>query len=247
MQNFRITVQYDGTRYQGWQRLAAGSEGRTIQGRLEGVLCRLTGERVAVVGASRTDAGAHAAAQVANFRTRAELTAEAVLSAFGRYLPADIIVTAVEETDLRFHARYLARSKLYVYRICNRPFPDVLRRGYALHVAAPLDVEAMRASGRLLVGEHDFRAFTSAKLSRKSTLRTLLSFELDAKEGRLDLLYEGDGFLYNMIRIITGTLMEVGAGGRAADDVARVLDCRVRAEAGPTVSAHGLCLLAVRY
>ena len=247
MRNFRITVQYDGTRYQGWQRLASGGETRSIQGRLEAVLSRLAGERVALIGASRTDAGAHAEGQVANFHTAAPLSPDAILDSLGRFLPSDIVVSDVAEVDERFHARYLARSKLYVYRVCNRPFPDVLRRGFVLHVPAPLDVEAMRAAGRTLVGTHDFLAFSSVKAGRKSTVRTLVSFEIRDDRGRLDLLFEGDGFLHNMIRIITGTLLEGGAGDRDPADAARALASRVRAEAGATAPAHGLCLLEVRY
>ena len=247
MRNFRITVQYDGTRYQGWQRLASGGETRSIQGRLEAVLSRLTGERIALIGASRTDAGAHAEGQVANFHTAAPLSPDAILDSLGRFLPSDIVVSDVAEVDARFHARYLARSKLYVYRVCNRPFPDVLRRGFTLHVPGPLDVEAMRRAGRALEGTHDFVAFSSLKAGRKSTVRTLISFDIVAEDGRLDLMYEGDGFLYNGIRIITGTLLEVGSGARAAEDVPRALESLSRAEAGPTAPAHGLCLLEVRY
>jgi tRNA pseudouridine38-40 synthase len=247
VRNLRLTVQYDGTRYQGWQRLGSGGESRTIQGRLEAVLGRLTGERIAVIGASRTDAGAHAEGQVANFHTASQLSAGAILEALGKYLPSDIVVSGVDEAEPRFHARYLARSKLYVYRVCNRRVPDVLRRGFALHVPSPLDVGGMRHAGSLLVGKHDFLAFSSVKGGRKSTARTLLSLDLVERDGRLDFLFEGDGFLYNMIRIITGTLLEVGAGARNAGDVARVLASRSRAEAGPTAPAHGLCLLEVRY
>ncbi len=247
MRNLRLTVQYDGTRYQGWQRLGSGAATRTIQGRLEAVLARLTGERIAVIGASRTDAGAHAEGQVANFHTASPLPPDAILEAFGRYLPADIVVSGVEEAEPRFHARYLARSKLYVYRVCNRPVPDVLRRSFALHVPSPLDIEAMRRAGALLTGEHDFVGFSSLKAGKRSTVRTLFSFAIVERDGRIDVLFEGDGFLYNMIRIIMGTLLEVGAGARPADDVARALASRSRADAGPTAPAHGLCLLEVRY
>ncbi len=247
MRNLRITDQYDGSRYQGWQRLGAGSEARTIQGRLEAVLGRLSGERIAVIGASRTDAGAHAEGQVANFHTASPLPAEEILEALGRYLPSDIVVSAIAEVDPRFHARYLARSKLYVYRLCNRRSPDVLRRGFTLHVPHPLDVEAMRRAGSLLAGEHDFVPFSSVKAGRKSTVRNLISLDIVESGGRIDLLFEGDGFLYNMIRIMTGTLLEVGAGARPAEDVARVLASGSRAEAGATAPAHGLCLLEVRY
>jgi tRNA pseudouridine38-40 synthase len=247
MRNFRMTIQYDGARYQGWQRLARGSEARTIQGRLETVLGRLAGEPVAIVGASRTDAGVHAVGQVANFRTAAPVDADSVLEALGRYLPDDIVVTDVAEVDERFHARYRAKSKVYVYRVCNRRFADVLARAYELHVPAPLDAAAMGTAGRSLLGEHDFRSFTALKSTTKSTVRNLMAFEITVHDGKLALRFEGDGFLYNMIRIITGTLLEVGAGMRPPAQVAAALRLMDRGEAGPAAPPHGLCLEEVRY
>ncbi len=249
MRNLKLVIRYDGTRYLGWQRQREEDprKPRTIQGKLEELLSRLTGERVAVIGACRTDAGAHAAGQVANFHTTSPLPHDELLAYFARYLPEDIAVVSVEEAAPRFHARYLAKRKRYAYRICTTPYPEVFRRRYMLHDPAPLDPEAMRAAAGLLIGEHDFRSFTSLKSKEKSTVRVLHALKIEDQEGGVELLYEGDGFLYNMIRIITGTLLEVGHGRFKPQDFERILELRDRSAAGPMAPALGLCLLEVLY
>ena len=243
--NIRLTVQYDGGRYLGWQRL--GKEERTIQGKLEQVLCRVAEEPISVVGASRTDAGVHAEAQVANFLTSGRLAPVEVLDACHRYLPEDIVVTAADEADPRFHARYLARSKTYRYRLCNRPRHDVFLRRYALHVPEPLDLEAVREAAALLVGRKDFRSFAGPRSKAKSTVRTVSGVEVLDEDGIVDLLFRGDGFLTHMVRIMTGTLLEVGLGRRKPQEVAEILAAGQRPNAGPTAPPHGLCLVRVEY
>ena len=164
-----------------------------------------------------------------------------------RYLPEDIAVTAADQVDARFHARYRARRKRYVYRIWTAPYPQVFRRRYCLHLPEPLDLEAMRRAAGLLVGERDFRSFTTSKSKVKSTVRTLHALELVAREGWLELLFEGDGFLHNMARILTGTLLEVGAGRLPAEAMAAILMKGERSAAGPLAPPQGLCLLEVLY
>jgi tRNA pseudouridine38-40 synthase len=249
MRNLKLLLQYDGSRYLGWQRQREENpeHPRTIQGRLEQVLSRLAGERVTVIGASRTDAGVHAEAQVANFHTTAPLAPAEVLAYCARYLPSDIAVCSVAEAEPRFHARYLARRKRYVYRIWTRPYADVFHRRFSLQVAQPPDPAAMRRAAAFLVGEHDFRSFTSMKSKTKSPERTLFALEVLEGDGTLELAFEADAFLPHMIRIITGTLLEVGAGRLDPLAMGPILEARDRSAAGPLAPACGLCLTAVLY
>jgi tRNA pseudouridine38-40 synthase len=245
MRNIRLLLQYDGTRYFGWQR--QGEEQRTIQGRLEAVLSRMSGEALQIIGAGRTDAGAHALGQVANFHTASPLPVQGIRDYCNRHLPEDIVVLAAEEADPRFHARYRARAKRYHYRICNRLVRDVFSRRYAWHVPEPLDLGAMRRAAALLVGEHDFRSFTSLKSKHKSAVRRLTALEAESQEGEATLRFEADGFLYNMARILTGTLVEVGLGRLAPERVGEILAARDRSLAGPMAPPHGLFLVEVLY
>ena len=243
--NIRITVQYDGRRYLGWQRQRSSE--RTIQGKLEGVLSRMAGEEITVIGASRTDAGAHAKGQVANFHTRCVLPADAIISYCYEYLPQDIVVTDCAEVDEQFHARYQASGKVYRYRIWNRPLHDVFLRHTALHVAMRLDLAAMGRALDSLVGTHDFGSFTSLKSKKKSTVRTFVDARIEERDGVVDLFFYGDAFLMHMVRILAGTLIEVGHRTVGLSDVQALLAARDRSHAGPTVDAHGLCLMEIRY
>ena len=249
MRNLKIVVQYDGSRYLGWQRQKEEDpeRPRTIQGKLEQVLSRMTGESIEVIGACRTDAGVHAEAQVANFRTSSTLTLQEVRAYCTRYLPEDIAVTAADQVDARFHARYRARRKRYVYRIWTAPHPHVFRRRYCLHLPEALDLAAMRRAAALLTGEHDFLSFTSSKSRTKSTVRTLHALEVREQEGWVELAFEGDGFLHNMARILTGTLLEVGGSRLEAEAVGGILEACERSAAGPLAPPQGLCLLEVLY
>jgi tRNA pseudouridine38-40 synthase len=249
MHNLKMILQYDGSRYLGWQRQREEDpeRPRTIQGKMEQVLSRMSGERIRVIGASRTDAGVHAEAQVANFHTSSPLDAGEVLTYCARYLPSDIAVRSVEEVDPRFHARYLALRKRYLYRLWTRTYPDVFRRKFTLHVPEPLDVTAMRQAAAMLVGERDFRSFTSMKSKTKSPVRTLFALELQEGPATLELAFEGDAFLPHMIRIMTGTLLEVGGGRLDPQAVPAILEARDRGVAGPLAPAHGLCLREILY
>jgi tRNA pseudouridine38-40 synthase len=249
MRNIKLVVQYDGSRYLGWQRQKEEDPDRprTIQGKLEQVLSRMTGEAVQVVGACRTDAGVHAEGQVANFLTSCTLSLQELLAYCSRYLPEDIAVVAADQADARFHARYRARRKRYVYRIWTAPHPHVFRRRYCLHLPGALDLPGMRRAAAQLTGEHDFRAFTTLKSRTKSTVRTLHALEVREEDCFVELGFEGDGFLHNMARILTGTLLEVGAGRLPAEAVSGILQAGERSAAGPLAPPQGLCLREVLF
>lgn len=247
MRNFKITLQYEGTRYQGWQR--QDSTGNTVQGKLEAILGKMTGtETVQVDGSGRTDAGVHAYGQAASFKLDTDRTPEAVMAYLNQYLPEDIGVIAIEEMPERFHCRLHARGKTYRYRIWNSTLPPVFERRYVYEYAQPLDIEAMRRAAALLVGTHDFKAFTSAKKGKKSTVRTIEELRIEAAgEREIHLTYRGDGFLYHMVRILTGTLIEVGSGMRSPDEIPEILASGMRERAGALAPAKGLALMEVRY
>jgi tRNA pseudouridine38-40 synthase len=249
MRNLKLVVQYDGGRYLGWQRQKEEDpeRPRTIQGKLEQVLSRMTGQPVELIGACRTDAGVHAEAQVASFTTASTLSLQEVLAYLARYLPEDIAVTAADQVDARFHARFRARRKRYVYRIWTAPYPHVFRRRYCLHLPEALDLQAMRRAAALLTGKHDFRSFTTLKSKTKSTARTLHALEVRDQDGWVELHFEADGFLHNMARILTGTLLEVGAGRLQPEAMTGILEARERAAAGPLAPPQGLCLREVLF
>lgn len=247
MKNFKIIIQYEGTRYQGWQR--QDSTGNTIQGKFEAVLAKMTGlDFVQVDGSGRTDAGVHALGQVANFKINTKMSAQEVMDYLNRYLPEDIGVISIEEMPGRFHSRLNAKGKTYRYRIWNSGIPCVFERRYVYELPDRLDVEAMRRAAACLVGTHDFKAFTSNKKSKKSTVRTIESIVIEQNGSEVVLTYNGDGFLYHMVRILTGTLIEAGLGQREPDSVTGLLSgAASRDMAGVLVPAKGLCLVGVRY
>ena len=207
--NYKLTIQYDGSRYDGWQR--QGNTDNTIQGKIEGVLSRLTGESVEIHGAGRTDAGVHAEGQVASVRLPGKRPAAEVMAYLNQYLPEDIAVVDVQEADERFHARLTAVGKVYRYDIRLGSTPNVFRRKYQYRVEQPLDVAAMKKAAEYLTGTHDYRAFCSNKRYKKSTVRTVTAIEIAVNGADVSITFRGDGFLYNMVRILTGTLLEVSS------------------------------------
>lgn len=245
MRNFKIIIQYEGSRYQGWQKQK--STENTLQGRFEALLTRLAGEPVEISASGRTDAGVHAYGQVANFHMNTALSAQELMEKINQYLPEDVAVICCEEVDARFHARLNAKKKTYRYRVLNSCVPHVFDRKFVYQVPQALDVEAMRAAASCLIGTHDFKSFTSAKKSKKSTVRTIESIDILCEGEEIRFLFTGDGFLFHMVRILTGTLLEVGLGKRRADDMARILEARDREEAGFLAPAQGLALMEVRY
>ena len=244
MRNLRLDICYDGTRYRGWQRLPGMDN--TIQGKLEQTLSRILGEKIEISGSGRTDAGAHALGQVANFHCNSTMAEEEILLQLRRYLPEDIGIYSCRDVHERFHARLNAKTKTYRYRIWNSDAPCVFQRRFVTILPEKLDVSAMKAAAAQLIGEHDFSAFCAAKSKKKSTVRRIdaISISREGEELRIDVT--GNGFLYNMVRILVGTLIEVGLHQREADSIP-ALDGAARQEAGMLMPAQGLCLMEVTY
>lgn len=245
MKNYKIILSYDGTKYKGWQ--GQKSTDATIQGKVEGVLSKLAGRPVEVIGSGRTDAGAHAIGQAANFHMEEQFTAEDILNNLNRYLPEDIAALSIKEVPARFHSRLWAVSKTYRYRIHTSQIGEVFERKYVYTYQEPLDIKAMEQASAYLVGTYDFTSFCGNRHMKKTADRTIFSIKFIEKEGELAIDYCGDGFLQNMVRIITGTLIEVGQGKRRPEDMVNLLKAKKREATGYTAPAHGLSLLSVEY
>lgn len=245
MRNIRIKVTYEGTRYQGWQKQETSDN--TIQGKLERLLSRMCEEEIAVQGSGRTDAGVHALGQIVNFHTSATMSLQDMLQYMNQYLPEDIAVVEIDEVPERFHSRLNAKGKRYSYRVWNSSIPNVFWRRYAHMVEDKLDLEAMKSAASYLLGEHDFKSFTSTKKGKKSTVRRIDNIEIVKDGDMLTFTFTGNGFLYHMIRILVGTLLEVGRGVRTADSIPAVLESKNRENAGELVPGKGLVLEEVFY
>lgn len=244
MRRVMLTVAYDGTNYHGWQ---IQPNGETIEGILNRCLSELLGETVAVMGASRTDSGVHAMGNVAVFDTESLIPADKISYALNRRLPEDIRIQRSEEVDASFHPRHTVSRKTYEYRIYCAPFPMPVRRLYSYFTYVPLDVERMRQAGRYLVGIHDFKSFCSVGAQVETTVRQIDSLEIEEQGREIVIRVTGRGFLYNMVRIIAGTLMEAGRGRMAPEEVERILQAKERQAAGPTAPACGLTLVEISY
>ena len=240
----RLDICYDGTRYRGWQRLTGADN--TIQGKLEQTLSRILGEPIEISGSGRTDAGAHAMGQVANFHCNSTMDAAQILSQLRRYLPEDIGIYSCRDVQQRFHARLNAKTKTYRYRIWNSELPCVFQRRFVTVMPQVLDLAAMNKASVLLLGEHDFSAFCAAKSKKKSTIRRIDSIAIKQVGEEIQFDVTGNGFLYNMVRIMVGTLVEVGLHQRDADSIPQLFGGN-RADAGMLMSAQGLCLMEVSY
>jgi tRNA pseudouridine38-40 synthase len=243
---FRLSLEYDGREFAGWQLQPGGQ--RTVQGTLHEAFRRVTGREVRVIGAGRTDAGVHAEGQVASVVVETELAPDRLRRALNGVLPPDLAVWECALAAEGFHARYQARSKLYRYRVWNGQSRSPLRATRAYHVPSALDLEAMRRAAALLLGTHDFSAFQTAGSAVRSTVRTLERLDVEGEpRGEITLLVEGDGFLRQMVRILAGTLIEVGLGRRDAAGLPAVLAARERSRAGRTAPAQALTLVRVSY
>lgn len=245
MRNIKITLEYDGTNYSGWQ-IQKNTE-QTIQQILQDALSEINKSPVKVTGASRTDAGVHALGQVANFKLDVPIPLARIPMALNSLLPEDIVCKEAWEVDLDFHARYDAKGKMYRYRILNQAQPSVFIRNYVYHYSYPLDLNLMREAASYLKGTHDFNSFQASGSSIRNTVRTIEKLEVIDRAPEVWIEVKGDGFLYNMVRIIAGTLIEVASGKILPDRVKDILAARDRTRAGFTAPARGLILLKVYY
>ena len=243
--NYKLTLAYDGTRFFGWEH-QPGIE-MTIQGKLENVLSRMTGENIEVIGAGRTDAGVHARGMVANCRLETDLSEEEIRDYMNQYLPEDICVREVHIASDRFHSRYNALGKTYRYTCYVGALKPLFDRKYVYRLDRVPDVEAMRKAASYLIGTHDFAGFCGNPRMKKSTVREVDQIDIVLKGSYLTFTYHGTGFLQYMVRILTGTLLEVGMGRMSSEDMPRLLEAKDRRLAGPTAPACGLCLMQVDY
>ena len=244
MRNLRLDICYDGTRYRGWQRLS--DDDNTIQGKLETALSRILGEPIEISGSGRTDAGVHAKGQVANFHCESAMPAGEILTQLRKYLPEDIGIIGCKECSDRFHARLNAKEKTYQYRIWNSETPCVFDRRFVAVMPEELNLDAMKQAAAHFLGQHDFSAFCGNPKFKKSTVRFIRSLEIMRQGEELVIEVTGNGFLHNMVRILVGTLIEVGRGERSADSIPGLFGGK-RAEAGFLAPPQGLCLQEVEY
>lgn len=242
--NIKLTLEYDGENYHGWQRQPRVA---TIQGTIEEALAKILQGKVKLTGSGRTDTGVHARGQVANFKMKSHIPLKNLKAALNSLLPEDIVVRHAVQVPDDFHARYDAQSKTYCYTILNSSFPSPFSRKYAYFFPHSLDTAAMRRAAKCLVGSHDFSSFRGAGMRRGNYLRKMKRLKVSTEKEFIRLDMEADGFLYNMVRIIAGTLLEVGRGKMTAGEVGKILRAKDRRQAGPTLPARGLCLVKVKY
>lgn len=245
MKNYKFTITYDGSRYYGWEH-QPGTD-LTIQGKLETVLERMTGEAVNVIGAGRTDAGVHAKAMTANAHMNTDLSTTAIRDYMNRYLPEDICITEVHEVSDRFHSRYNAVGKTYCYTCYYGALKPVFDRKYVYVLDKYPDLELMRKASTYLIGQHDFKSFCGNPKFKKSTVRIVDSILIEQKGNYITFTYHGTGFLQYMVRILTGTLLEVGFKKRSPESIPDIIDAKDRTRAGYTVPPQGLCMIKSDY
>jgi tRNA pseudouridine38-40 synthase len=243
--NIKLVLEYDGSRYNGWQRQMAIKS--TVQGRIEHVLNLMTGESIELNGAGRTDAGVHALGQVANFHTQSQMKLTEIEEHLHKYLPEDINLLDIQEMPERFHARLNAAGKIYSYRIWNHPLKNIFKREYTYHVKKSLNVDKMRQAADVFIGTQDFRSFTAIKSKNKSTVRTISKIEIAKKDSEITLTFWGDGFLHKMVRVITGTIIQAGEGELSASEIKEMFELEKRSTAGFTAPPYGLFLVKVIY
>ncbi len=245
MARMKVTVAYDGTEFAGYQIQPIG---RTVQGTIQTVLQKMhKGEPVSIAASGRTDAGVHAAGQVFHFDTDLQIPAEAWSKALNTMLPNDILIKKAEQVPSTFHSRFSASSKEYHYKLLTSKQPDVFKRNHMFHYPYPLNVEEIKRAAKLFLGTHDFTSFSSAKSEVADKVRTIFKLDVVEEDNKLTFKVRGSGFLYNMVRIIVGTLLEVGQGKRKPEQVVTILEGKDRSLAGKTAPAHGLYLYQVNY
>lgn len=244
MRNLRLDLCYEGTQFRGWQRLPGTDN--TIQGKLETALTRILGEPIEVIGSGRTDSGTHAARQVANFHCNSNMPCEEILSQLRRYLPESIGIYSCRDVSQRFHARLNAKTKTYRYRLWNSEMPCVFERKFVHIDPRILDCEKMSEAAQYFVGQHDFSAFCANKHMKKSTVRYIQNFTVESLGNEIHFTVTGNGFLHHMVRIMVGTLLEIGRGERDVNSIPKLFGA-ARADAGELIPACGLCLMEVNY
>ena len=243
--NYKMIIAYDGTRYYGWEHQP--NTDMTIQGKLESVLSQMTGEQIDVIGAGRTDAGVHAKGMAANAHMQTSMTPDEICDYMNRYLPEDICVMEVRIASERFHSRYNAMGKTYCYTCYVGDKKPVFNRKYVHITGAVPDVEAMKKAASYLVGVHDFASFCSANSQAQTTVRTIYDCTVSKAGDIITIRVTGNGFLYNMVRIIAGTLVKIGGSDMPADAMKDIIATTDRAAAGPTAPAHGLTMIGLKY
>lgn len=245
MNNYKLTIQYDGGRYKGWQRL--GNTENTIQGKIENVLSEMVGKKVEIIGSSRTDAGVHALAQIANFKISENLSEAKIKKYLNKFLPQDISIVDVEIVPDRFHARYNTKDKTYLYKIWNEEHVHPFMRKYSLHVPKKLSLAKMEQAAKYFLGSHDFTAFSNAKAKKKSMVREINSITIEKNEGFIEIRVRGDGFLYNMVRKMVGTIIQVGLGDLEPENVPAIIESKERSQADSIADASGLYLEKINF
>ena len=244
MRNIKLTLEYDGKKFNGWQKQP---DKLNIQGEIENAIKEITGEEVELIGSGRTDAGVHAFGQVANFKTNSGLPIEKFAIAINSKLKKSIVIKEAEDVDEKFHSRYNAKQKTYRYVINNSKQGTAIYRDLECHIPMELDIEEMKKAAKHFEGEHDFKAFKASGTSSKSSVRTIYKAEVIEEGNRIKIELTGNGFLYNMVRIISGTLVDVGLGKIKTEDIPNIIESEDRAKAGKTLPAHGLYLVEVKY
>jgi tRNA pseudouridine38-40 synthase len=245
MRNIKLTIEYDGTAYHGWQ-IQPGLT--TIQGVMRERIAQITQEKVNLIGAGRTDAGVHALAQVANFQTESAIDLMALQRGLNSLLPSDIVITGAEDVDEQFHARFSARSKTYEYHIINQPYPSALLKNYAWFIPHDLDLTPMKGCGGLLIGSHDFSSFRASGDESRHSIREVFRLEIERRKNSLIIVtIEANAFLRDMVRNIVGTLVDVGKGKTSFEEFQEIFEAKDRRQAGMTAPAQGLFLVEVKY
>lgn len=245
MKNYMFTVAYDGGKYRGWQRLQDAIE-KTVQGKIEILLSKLLEEDIQIIGSGRTDAGVHALMQTCNFKTKKTLTKDFIKD-FNRYLPEDVRVLEFREVEERFHARHNVKKKIYMYRIDNSASGNPFLRKYAYHIEEKLDIEKMKEASKLFLGEHDFTAFSKNNSKKKSTVKTIDNIEFKVEGQVIEIYFEAKSFLYNMVRMMTGTLVGVGLGQIDLGHIEKLFKENTRENYRFTAPPQGLFLYEVNY
>lgn len=247
MYAYKCITAYEGTRYKGWQK--QGNTDNTIQKKIEETISRLINEEIEITASGRTDAGVHALGQVFHFHCKQEIEEEWFLSQINSYLPKDIRILSIVKCDPHFHARLHATGKTYCYHIDTSPYGNLFLRNTAHHIPSPLDIEAMKKGASYFLGTHDFKSFCSNKKFKKSSIRTIYDIDIlyHPKDELLTITYTGNGFLYNMVRILTGTLIEIGLGIHSPEEIPDMIEGKNRGFAGHTAPPQGLFLVSVEY